>query len=89
MPKRKFDKSLFFEPADPRLAGKISIRTPGEFRKSIDTLQSSGGKLTLTERRGLVLGKNRAKAQLKRPNLGKRERKQFKKISTMKIPPVG
>lgn len=87
--KPKFMNSLFDPPKDPRLAAQISIRTPGEFAKSIRTLKASGGKLTLTERRGLILAQNRSEAQLLRPNLGKRERKQFKKISRMRIPPIG
>ena len=89
MARKSMMGGLFDTPKDPKLAAQISIRTPGEFRKSIQTLKKSGGKLTQTERNGLILGQNRSKVQLKRKDLGKRERKQFTKISKMRIPPIG
>lgn len=81
-----FKKSLFFAPKDKVLARKISIKTPGQFRKSIELLKKNG--ITLKEKRGLVLARTRAKVQLRRKNLSKRERNQFTTISTMRIPNV-
>ncbi len=79
-------QSLFFAPTDPRLARDISIRSPREFRRSIRILSKGG--LTLKERRGLILAQNRAKAQLNRKNLSAPERREFKEISRIKIPPT-
>ncbi len=82
----KFPKSLFFPPKNKALAAKISIRTPAQFRKSIRELKKGG--ITLKERRGLVLARTRAKVQLKRENLSKRERNQMMAIARTRIPNV-
>ena len=82
----KINKSIFFPPKNRRLARIISIKTPGQFRKSIAELKKRG--LTLKEKRGLVLAQNRARVQLKRRNLSKRERNQMREIANTKIPNV-
>lgn len=82
----RIKKSIFFPPKDKALARKISIRTPGEFRKSISNLRKNG--FTLKEKRALVLARTRAKVQLKRKNLSKRERKQMRAIANTTIPRV-
>lgn len=81
-----FTKSLFFPPKNKRLARVISIKSPSQFRKSISTLKKRG--LTITEKRALVLAQNRARVQLKRRNLSLKERKQFRAISTIKLPNI-
>ncbi len=83
--KKKKLRSLFFPPKNPSLARKVSIRTPGEFRKSIRTLKKGG--LRLEEKRALVLAQNRARLQLRRKNLSDKERAQFKEIANTKLPP--
>ncbi len=80
----KITKSIFFAPKDAKLARKISIQTPGKFRKSIALLEKNG--ITVKENQALVLAKTRAKVQLLRKNLSIRERKQMKAISKIKIP---
>ncbi len=82
----KFNKSLFFPPKDRKLARKISIRTPTQFKNSIRELKKHG--LTLKEKRALVLARNRAMVQLKRKNLSTRERNQMRAIADTKIPNV-
>ncbi len=82
----KIKKSIFFPPKDKVLARKISIKTPGQFRKSISMLRKNG--ITLKENKALVLARTRAKAQLKRKNLSKRERNQMMAIARTVIPRV-
>ena len=84
-----FKKTLFMKPRHPEIAEQISIKTPKEFRESIRRLSRSGGELTLTEKRALVLARTRAKVQLKRKNLSPEERRQMKEIARTKIPPIG
>ena len=48
----KIKKSIFFPPKDKVLARKISIKTPGQFRKSISKLRKNG--ITLKENKALV-----------------------------------
>ena len=76
-------KTIFFGPTHKALARKISIKSPGAFRESISELKKNG--LTTTEKRALVLAKNRASAQLHRKNLSGKERKQFRSIAHMKL----
>lgn len=83
---QKISKSIFFPPKDKALARKISIRTPGEFKKSIKKLKSGG--ITLKEKKALTLARTRANVQLRRPNLSIRERRQFLAIATMQLPKV-
>ena len=82
----KITKSIFFPAKDKALAKKISIRTPGEFRKSIAKVRKNG--ITLKENRALRLARTRAKVQLKRKNLSTRERNQMMAISKIRIPRV-
>ena len=82
----RIKKSIFFPPKDKALARKISIKTPGQFRKSISMLKKNG--ITLKENKALVLAKTRAKIQLKRTNLSKRERNQMMAIARTVIPRV-
>ena len=82
----KIKRSIFFPPKDKTLAKKISIKTPGQFKKSIDELRKNG--ITLKENRALVLARTRAKVQLKRKNLSTRERNQMKVIANTVIPRV-
>ena len=82
----KITKSIFFAPKDMALAKKISIKTPGQFNKSIDMLKKRG--VTLKENRALKLARTRAKVQLKRTNLSNRERNQMKAIAKTRIPRV-
>lgn len=82
----KFKKSLFFKPKDKVLAKKISIKTPGQFNKSIAKLRKRG--ITLKENRALILARTRAKVQLKRKNLSTRERNQMKAIANTTIPRI-
>ena len=82
----KIKKSIFFAPKDKALARKISIKTPGQFRKSINKLKKNG--ITMKENKALVLARTRAKVQLKRKNLSKRERNQMTTIANTVIPRV-
>ncbi len=82
----KIKKSIFFPPKDKALARKISIKTPGQFKKSIQELKKNG--ITLKENRALVLARTRAKVQLKRKNLSTRERNQMRAIAKTVIPRV-
>lgn len=86
MARRKFPKSLFFPPKDKKLAAKISIKTPEQFKKSIMLLKKRG--ITLKEKRALTLARTRASLQLRRKNLSKRERNQMMAISKTIIPRV-
>jgi len=79
-------KKIFGKPSDPKLAAKISIRTPKEFMKSIKVLNKDG--LTSKEKKALVLARTRAKLQLRRRNLSSKERGEFREISKMKIPKI-
>ncbi len=82
----KIKKSIFFPPKDKKLAAKISIKTPGQFKKSINNLKKNG--ITLKENKALVLARTRAKVQLRRKNLSTRERNQMKAIAKTVIPRV-
>lgn len=84
--KPKFTKSLFGKPKDKVLAGKISIKSPSEFRASIKKLKSGG--ITLKEKRALTLARTRAQVQLKRKNLSPRERRQMQAIARTELPKV-
>ncbi len=79
-------QTLFSKPKSRRLARIITITSPSAFRESIRVLKKDG--LTLEEKRGLVLAKNRAGAQLKRKNLSAKERKQFRAITKIKLPKI-
>lgn len=76
--------TLFFKNKNKRLARIIRIDSPSHFRQSIRTLKKGG--LTQTERQALILAQNRARAQLSRKNLSKRERVQMRIISKEKVP---
>ena len=76
-------KTIFFKPKSRRLAKVISIKSPSNFKKSIAKLKRN--KLTLKERKALILARTRVTVQLKRKNLSLKERKQFKKIANIKI----
>lgn len=82
----RITKSIFFPPKDKALAKKISIKSPRAFRISIRKLKKGG--ITLKEKRALTLAKTRASVQLKRNNLSRKERKQFRTISQMNIPKI-
>jgi len=86
--KRKVTRrqKLFFAPADPKLAKIVTIKNPAAFKKSIRALKKKG--LTTTEKRALVVAKNRAGAQLKRKNLSASERAEFTRIRNIKLPRV-
>lgn len=75
--------TIFFPAKSERLARIIKIDTPANFRKSIRTLRKGG--LSTTEKRALVLARNRAKAQLSRKDLSAKERREFTAISKTKI----
>lgn len=81
-----FKRSLFFPPKNKRIARIITITSPTAFRKSITKLRVGG--ITTTEKRALVLARNRAAVQLKRKNLSLKERKQFRMIAAMKLPNI-
>ncbi len=81
-----FTKSLFFPAKNKRLARIISIKSPASFKRSIKVLKKGG--VTLTEKRALLLARNRAAVQLRRRNLSSKERKQFTIISKITIPKV-
>lgn len=74
------------KPKSKRLARCIDITSPTAFRGSIRKLKEHG--LTLREKRALVLGRNRASAQLKRKDLSPKERKQMQTIANMNLPKV-
>lgn len=80
------NKSLFFPPKNKRLAKIITIKSPTAFRVSIKKLRVGG--ITTTEKRALVLARNRAKAQLKRRDLSPKEVRQFTMIAKMKLPNI-
>lgn len=82
----KITKSIFFKPKNKKLADKISIKTPTQFKKSIQELSKKG--LTLEEKKALTLARTRAKVQLKRKNLSKREMNQMSAIANTAIPRV-
>lgn len=77
-------KTIFFEPKSKVRAKIVDITSPTAFKRSIRTFKKSG--LTLAEKRSLALGKARASAQLKRKDLSKKERKQMKAITKIKLP---
>ena len=79
-------RGLFFKAKNPRLARVITITSPTGFRQSIRTLKRKG--ITLQEKRALVLAQNRARAQLRRRNLSRKERRQFTAISKIKLPKI-
>jgi len=79
-------QTLFMKPKDKRIARIITIRSPTAFKESIRKLKKGG--LTLREKRGLVLARNIADAQLGRKNLSSKERKQFKAITKIKLPKI-
>jgi hypothetical protein len=79
-------RSLFKKTKNKTLAKIISIRTPTEFNKSISKLKKGG--ITTTEKRALVLARTRAKLQLRRKNLSRKEKTEFRKISKTKLPKV-
>jgi len=76
--------SLFSKPKSKRLSNIISIKSPSAFKESIRKVQKGG--VTSAEKRALVLAQNRARVQLHRKNLSKREVKQFASIVSMKLP---
>lgn len=78
--------TLFSKPKNKEIARKISITSPAAFRGSIKELQKGG--LNTEEKKSLVLARTRASLQLKRHNLSPKERKQFREISKMNIPPI-
>ena len=84
--KVKFKKSLFFPPKNKRLAKIITIKSPTAFSLSIKKLRKGG--ITITEKRALVLARNRAKVQLKRENLSPKERGEFGMIAKMRLPNI-
>lgn len=86
MARRKISRTIFFPPRNPRIARVISITSPSAFRESIQTLKKDG--ITTREKSGLVLAQNRARAQLGRANLSSKERRQFREIASMILPPV-
>lgn len=75
--------NIFGKAKSKRLARIISIKSSGAFRKSVRILKKGG--LSLTEKRALVLARTRATVQLKRKNLSKKERGQFRIISKVRI----
>lgn len=80
-------KSIFNQkPKSKKLADIIDITSPTAFKRSISTLKKGG--ITRQEKRALVLGKNRAVAQLNRKNLSTKERKQFNAIKKINLPDV-
>ena len=79
-------KTMFFPAKRKRLSDLISISSPEAFRASVNNLKGSDGKVTLTEKRALVLAQNRARAILKKKNLSTKERKEFKEIVKIKLP---
>jgi len=78
--------TLFGPPKSKRIARIINITSPTAFKESIRKLKKGG--LSGTEKKALVLARNRAGAQLGRKNLSSKERVQFRKIKKMKLPPV-
>lgn len=85
--KRRFDnkKSIFFKAESRELAEAISIESPTEFKKSIKRVKALKGIPAVTKKRALILAQNRAKAQLKRKKLSRKERKEFEAIAEIKI----
>ncbi len=73
-------------PKSKRIARIINITSPTAFRESIRKLKKGG--LSLQEKRALVLAQNRAAAQLDRRDLSGKERKQFKAIKRIRLPPI-
>ena len=78
--------TLFAPPKSKRIAKIIDITNPTAFKRSIVKLKKGG--LSGSEKKGLVLAKNRASAQLKRKNLSIKERKQFRAITKINLPKV-
>ena len=79
---------LFGPPKNEKLAKKIRITSPADFRKSMSTLKGKDGKVTTEEKRALTLARTRAAMQLRRENLKPETRKKFKEISQMELPEV-
>jgi len=84
--KKKLLSEVLEEPKDPRLAKAISITSPQKFRESIKRLGSGG--YTLTEIKALSAAKGAARLQLGRKRLSPKERKEFEKITKIKLPKV-
>ena len=77
--------TIFFKgKPNPRIANAINITSPHAFRMGMKKLQRGG--LSSKERSALVLGRNRATAQLMRKDLSIKERKQSLGISRTRIP---
>lgn len=79
-------RSLFFKPRSKRIARIITIRNPAAFRRGMKILMQDG--LTLSERRALILAKNRARVILRRTDLSSKEVRQMTEISRVRIPPL-
>ncbi len=79
-------KGLFGKPKSARIAKIITITSPTAFKESIRKLKKGG--LSSDEKKGLVLSRNRAAAQLGRKNLSSKERKQMRAIKKIKLPPI-
>lgn len=77
---------LFAKTKNKTLAGKVSIKSPSDFKRSIRRLQVGG--LTKDEKKALVLARTRAKLQLLRKGLSKKERREFKAIARTKLPKI-
>ena len=65
---------------------QVDTTSPAAFKKSVTRLRRKG--LTLEEQRRLRIAKARAAAQILRPNISKKEKKQFKEILKVPIPKV-
>ena len=77
---------LFDPPKNRRLANIISIKSPMDFRESIQEVKKGG--VTTEEKRALNLAQTRAKLQLRRENLSMKERDEFTTISRMRLPKI-
>lgn len=77
---------LFSKPKNKKLAKKISIKSPKAFKESITQLKKGG--VTTEEKRALTLARTRAKLQLKRPNLSKKEQIQMSEIANTRLPKI-
>jgi len=79
-------KGLFAKAENKKLAKKISIKSPKEFKQSIKKVKKDG--ITTEEKRALTLARTRAQVQLKRKNLSLKERRQMREIANTKLPKI-
>ena len=79
-------QGMSFSPARRKaISQAVSIKSPSRFKQSVRILSKGG--LSVQERKVLVMAQDRADMQLQRKDLSSIERRQFKEIKGVNIPP--